>query len=282
MSAEIMDGKALSKEILEDIKNEVEKLDKKPGLAVILVGDDAASQIYVKNKEKTARELGFNSKTFRLPKNIDAAELKELIKKLNIDDEIDAVLLQLPLPKHLNSADFIELIDPKKDVDGFHPINTGKLFTSSNPFAISCTPKGVMRLLKHYNVELKGKNAVVIGRSNMVGKPLSILLLNENATVTTAHSKTENLSSIARGADILVSAAGIRGLVTKDFVKENAVVVDVGISRDNAGKISGDVQFGEVSEIASLITPVPGGVGPMTIAMLMENTLELYKKNAKF
>ena len=280
--AQIMDGKAYSKEILEQIKHKVDKLQKKPSLAVILVGDDPGSQIYVNSKEKTACELGFVSKTFRLKENTDPKELKDLILKLNSDKNTDAILLQLPLPEHFVEQDFIELIDPKKDVDGFHPLNCGKLMTNSNPYAISCTPKGIIKLLKKYNVEITSANVLVIGRSNMVGKPLAQLLLAENATVTVAHSKTKKLAQIASKADILISATGINGLVTKDFVKNGAVVVDVGIFRDENGKIKGDVDFEEVSKIASLITPVPGGIGPMTIAMLMENTLELSLKNAKF
>lgn len=280
--AEILDGKACAKEILSDIKAQVEKMTRKPSLAVILVGDDEASKIYVKNKEKTALELGFKSKTYRLEKNTTAQELKDLILNLNLDVDTDAILLQLPLPKHLKAQEFIELIDPKKDVDGFHPINCGKLLTDTNPYAISCTPKGVIKLLEKNNIEISGKHCVVIGRSNMVGKPLSILLLNKNATVTMAHSKTKNLSQTAKTADILISATGVSNLVKKDFVKEGAVVVDVGISRDSERKIKGDVDFLEVSKVASHITPVPGGVGPMTIAMLMENTLELCLKNAKF
>ena len=280
--AEILDGKACAKEILSDIKAQVEKMTRKPSLAVILVGDDEASKIYVKNKEKTALELGFKSKTYRLEKNTTAQELKDLILNLNLDVDTDAILLQLPLPKHLKAQEFIELIDPKKDVDGFHPINCGKLLTDTNPYAISCTPKGVIKLLEKNNIEISGKHCVVIGRSNMVGKPLSILLLNKNATVTMAHSKTKNLSQTAKTADILISATGVSNLIKKDFVKEVAVVVDVGISRDSEGKIKGDVDFLEVSKVASHITPVPGGVGPMTIAMLMENTLELCLKNAKF
>ena len=280
--AEILDGKACAKEILSDIKAQVEKKKRKTSLEVILVGDDEASKIYVKNKEKTALELGFVSKTYRLEKNTTAQELKDLILNLNLDVDTDAILLQLPLPKHLKAQEFIELIDPKKDVDGFHPINCGKLLTDTNPYAISCTPKGVIKLLEKNNIEISGKHCVVIGRSNMVGKPLSILLLNKNATVTMAHSKTKNLSQTAKTADILISATGVSNLVKKDFVKEGAVVVDVGISRDSEGKIKGDVDFLEVSKVASHITPVPGGVGPMTIAMLMENTLELCLKNAKF
>lgn len=280
--AEILDGKACAKEILSDIKAQVEKMTRKPSLAVILVGEDEASKIYVKNKEKTALELGFKSKTYRLEKNTTAQELKDLILNLNLDVDTDAILLQLPLPKHLKAQEFIELIDPKKDVDGFHPINCGKLLTDTNPYAISCTPKGVIKLLEKNNIEISGKHCVVIGRSNMVGKPLSILLLNKNATVTMAHSKTKNLSQTVKTADILISATGVSNLVKKDFVKEGAVVVDVGISRDSEGKIKGDVDFLEVSKVASHITPVPGGVGPMTIAMLMENTLELCLKNAKF
>lgn len=274
--AVILDGKALSAQILNEIKQKVSALDKKPSLAVIIAGDNKASEIYVKNKEKKALEIGFNSKVIKLPQNVSATELKAVINDLNNDDNIHAVLLQLPLPKHLNAAEFLELIDPKKDVDGFHPINTGKLLTNSNPYAVSCTPKGIITLLKKYNIELSGKNALVIGRSNIVGKPLSLLLLNENATVTMAHSKTKDLPKIAKSADIIIAASGVCALVTKDFVKEGAIVVDVGITRDETGKIKGDVAFDEVSKIASYITPVPGGVGPMTIAMLMQNTLELY------
>ena len=277
----ILDGKALRDKILASIKEEVQKLKRKPCLAVILVGDDAASQIYVKNKQKFALTAGFDSQMYQLGENTTAIELANLICGLNQDTEVDGILLQLPLPKHLNSASFLELISPYKDVDGFHPTNVGKLLTNSGTLAVSCTPKGIVRLLKENKIELEGKNIVVIGRSNIVGKPLCALLTNENATVTLAHSKTKNLPQIARGADILISATGICNLITKDFVKENAVVVDVGINRTSDGKISGDVCFDEVSQIASAITPVPGGVGPMTIAMLMENTLELYKKNAQ-
>lgn len=274
--AQLLDGRACAKEILENIKQKTFVLSKKPTLAVILVGADIASEIYVKNKEKTAHEIGFNSKVIKLAKNTSKEELQEVIAELNLDEDVNAVLLQLPLPNHLVAQEFIELIDPKKDVDGFHPINIAKLLINSNPYAVSCTPKGIITLLKKYNVEFEGKNAVVIGRSNIVGKPLSLLLLNENATVTMAHSKTRNLAEIARQADILIAASGVRGLVGREFVKEGAIVVDVGITRDEKGKIKGDVEFDEVSKIASLITPVPGGVGPMTIATLMENTLELY------
>ena len=279
--AEIIDGKAVAAKITEEIKQKVQTLAKKPALAVILVGSDAASEIYVKNKEKKAKEIGFNSKTYRLDENTSENELRDLIISLNEDEDVSGILLQLPLPKHLNSKDFIELIDPKKDVDGFHPINMGKLLTNSSPNAVSCTPKGVMRLLEEYNISLEGKLAVVIGRSNMVGKPLSVLLGQKNATVICAHSKTKDLEKITSQADIILSATGKSGLIKKNFVKSGAVVIDIGISRDKDGKISGDVDFSDVEPIASYITPVPGGVGPMTIAMLMENTLELYLKNAK-
>ena len=278
----ILDGKKLRDKILSDIKNKVEKLERKPCLAVILVGSDPASQIYVKNKQKSAQDVGFKSELYQLDENSTSDEIKKLIEDLNQNKDVDGILLQLPLPKHLSGENFLELIDPNKDVDGFHPVNVGKTLTNTSPLAISCTPKGVVRLLVENNIELEGKNVVIIGRSNIVGKPLAALLTNENATVTLAHSKTINLTQIVKNADILISATGICGLITKDFVKEGAIVIDVGISRNVQGKILGDVVFDEVSKIASAITPVPGGVGPMTIAMLMENTLELYFEHAKF
>ena len=261
---------------MKNIKERTLKLNKKPGLSVILVGENPASKVYVKNKEKKALDTGFNSYVYRLPENTSKDELLNLIDKLNNDDNVDGILLQLPLPKHLNPSDFLDKIDPKKDVDGFHPVNSGRLLNNEKPYAVPCTPKGIMRLLEEYNIQIEGKNAVVIGRSNIVGKPVSILLLNKNATVTMAHSKTKNLANITKQADIIVSATGIPGIVTKDMVKEGAAVIDVGIIRGEDGKLRGDVDFDNVKDIAGFITPVPGGVGPMTIAMLMENTLELH------
>lgn len=272
----IIDGRACAEKILENIKTKTSKLNKKPGLSVILVGENPASKVYVKNKEKKAIEAGFNSYVYRLPENTSKAELLSLIDKLNNEDNTDGILLQLPLPKHLNPSDFLDKIDPKKDVDGFHPINSGKLLNNEKPYAIPCTPKGIIRLLDEYNIEIAGKNAVVIGRSNIVGKPVSMLLLNKNATVTIAHSKTKNLIDVVKQADIIVSATGISNIITKDMVKEGAAVIDVGIIRGEDGKLKGDVDFNNIKDIAGFITPVPGGVGPMTIAMLMENTLELH------
>ncbi len=272
----ILDGKTCADKILDNIKEQVSKLDTTPGLAVILVGNNPASSIYVKNKEKKAQYAGFNSIIHKLPKNTTKESLLNLIEKLNKDCNIDGILLQLPLPKHLNTYDFLDKIDPKKDVDGFHPINAGKLLLNEKPYAIPCTPKGIIRLLKTHNIQIEGKNAVIIGRSNIVGKPLSMLLLNENATVTIAHSKTKNLPEITKKADILISATGTENMVTAEMVKKNATIIDVGIIRKDDGKLRGDVDFDAIKDVASNITPVPGGIGPMTIAMLMENTLELH------
>ncbi len=272
----ILDGKKLSIKILEDIKKKVDLMPQKPTLAVILVGENPASKVYVASKEKRAKECGFNSRVIKLSDTTTKEDLTNLIVELNNDHKVNAILLQLPLPKHLNEGDFTNLIDPQKDVDGFHPINLGKLMTQTNPYAICCTPFGILKLLKEYGVELTGKNVVIIGRSNIVGKPLAQLLLNENATVTITHSKTKNLSEITKRADILISAVGKKNMVTENMVKEGAVVVDVGIIKDENGKIKGDVDFENVYKKASLITPVPGGVGPMTIATLMENTLQLF------
>lgn len=274
--AQIMDGKALSNKILNDIKEKTRLLKTKPGLCVILVGNNPASQIYVKNKEKQAQNAGFNSTVYKLSENTGKDELLNLINSLNSDDAVDGILLQLPLPKHLNPYDFLDKIDPKKDVDGFHPINAGKLMLNENPYSIPCTPKGILALLDEYKIRIEGANAVVLGRSNIVGKPLAQLLLNKNATVTMAHSKTKNLSEITKQADILISATGCPDIITKDMVKEGAVVIDVGIIRDDNGKLRGDVDFNNVKEIAGFITPVPGGVGPMTIASLIQNTYNLH------
>lgn len=276
--AQILDGKALLNKIIENIREKTLLLDKKPGLGVILVGENPASKVYVKNKEKQALNAGFNSVVYKLPENTSKDDLLKLIDELNNDEGTNGILLQLPLPKHLNPYDFLDKINPKKDVDGFHPVNAGKLMLNEKPYAVPCTPKGIITLLDEYNIKLEGANAVIIGRSNIVGKPLSMLLLNRNATVTVVHSKTKNLSEITKNADILISATGRADMVTGNMVKKGAVVIDVGIIRDENGKLRGDVDFDSVKEIAGFITPVPGGVGPMTIAALIQNTYELSLK----
>lgn len=273
----IIDGKKLAEKITEQIKSEVSNIVKKPKLAVILVGNNPASEIYVRNKQKKAEYLGFESVVIPLPEDILEDNLLEHIFILNEDTNINAILVQLPLPKHINKQRILEAIDPLKDVDGFTSYNFGRLALGYAPYSYPCTPKGIIRIFDEYDIQLEGKNVVVIGRSNIVGKPLSLMLQNRNATVTMAHSKTKNLKMICKSADIIVSAVGIPNLIKSDFVKENAVVIDVGISRTEFG-LKGDVDFEEVASKTSFITPVPGGVGPMTIAMLMENTYELYKK----
>lgn len=273
---QIMDGKALSNKILNEIKEKTALLKTKPGLCVILVGNNPASQIYVKNKEKQAIKSGFNSTVYKLDEKTDKQELLSLIDKLNNDDATDGILLQLPLPEHLNPYDFLDKIDPKKDVDGFHPVNAGKLMLNENPYAVPCTPKGIITLLDEYKIQIEGANVVIIGRSNIVGKPLAQLLLNRNATVTIAHSKTKNLPQITKQADILISATGHPDMVIKDMIKKGAVIIDVGIIRDENGKLRGDIDFDNVKETAGFITPVPGGVGPMTIASLIQNTYNLH------
>ncbi|HIS54418.1 TPA: bifunctional methylenetetrahydrofolate dehydrogenase/methenyltetrahydrofolate cyclohydrolase FolD [Candidatus Galligastranaerophilus gallistercoris] len=273
----ILDGKQTAKKITDELKLKVQNLDKKPSLAVIMAGNNPASEVYVKNKEKKALEIGFNSIIKKTDENITKEELLKIIKELNEDDNINAILLQLPLPKHLNEKDFLDKIDPKKDVDGFCSYNLGKLLKNDSPYAIPCTPKGIIRLLDEYNIDIESKIALVIGRSNIVGKPVSILLLNRNSTVIMTHTKTKNLENLTKTADILICAAGKKEMIKKEMIKENAVIIDVGITRDNDGKLKGDVDFNDVKEKTSYITPVPGGIGPMTIAMLMENTYELYK-----
>ncbi len=274
----VINGKELAKQIAENIKNEVSKLERKPKLSVIRVGEDAPSIIYVDKKIKMANELGFQSESVILKKETSKEELLEVIDGLNKSDT-DAILLQLPLPKHLNEADFASEILPDKDADGFHPENLGALMRGETPYSIPCTPKGILKILEKNNIEIEGRNCVIIGRSNIVGKPLFNLLLNKNATVTVAHSKTKNLKDITKQADILISATGVKNLIKKDMVKKGAVVIDVGISRDEENKVKGDVDFNEVKKIAGYITPVPGGVGPMTVAELMQNTLNLYYKH---
>ena len=270
----IMDGKALSKKIIEQIKEEVGRLNKKnifPKLAVIMVGEDAASKVYVRNKSKACSNTGIAYEEFLLNENISMGELLKIIKELNEREDIHGILLQSPIPKPLDIYTAFETIDFRKDVDGFHPINIGRLALKRQTF-ISCTPYGVMKLLEEYNINLKGANVVILGRSNIVGKPLAQCLLNEDATVTICHSKTKNIEEITKQADILISAIGKPKFVTKDMVKENAVVIDVGINRLETGLV-GDVDFEEVQDKVAYITPVPGGVGPMTIAMLLHNVV---------
>lgn len=274
--ATIMDGKALAEKIRAGIKAEVAKLKIKPGLAAIIVGDNPASKVYVDIKRKTCDEVGIYSELYKLPEVTTDQELLQLIKKLNGNSKIHAILIQLPLPKHINEENALSSVAIEKDVDGFGAANVGRLFAGKEA-AVPCTPKGVIRLLEEYKIPIEGKNAVIVGRSNIVGKPIAIMLMNRNATVAVCHSKTANLPQFTRNADILVVAAGKPKLITSDMVKEGAVIVDVGINREG-GKLVGDVDFEAVKKKASYITPVPGGVGPMTVAMLMENTLERYRE----
>lgn len=273
----ILDGKKLRDKIFESLKAELDKMSEKPTLAVILVGENPASQIYVRNKKKTAEKLGINSLSIEYPADISENELLSKIQKLNNDKNITAILVQLPLPEHINKNKIIDAILPQKDVDGLTPYNLGKLFSGEEPYVYPCTPKGILLLLDEYNIELDGKNVVVIGRSNLVGKPVAQMLLKRNATVTMCHSHTKNLSEITKTADIVVSAVG-KNVIGEKMLKSNCVVIDVGIFRDENGKLSGDVDFENVSKISAYISPVPGGVGPMTIASLMLNTVELAKK----
>ncbi len=275
--AEIINGKEIAENILNNIKKEVENFDVKPTLAVIIVGCDPASKVYVKNKIKKSEFLGFNSILKELPEDIQKEELLDVIKNLNNDKNVNGILLQLPLPNGLDEKDFLDEISPIKDVDGFTTYNSGKLFKGEKPYSIACTPKGIIKLLETKNINLEGKVAVVVGRSNIVGKPVANLLLQKNATVIQAHSKTKNLPEILKLADIIISATGKEEFIKGDMVKEGAIIIDVGITRNKNGKLTGDVDFESVYNKVSYITPVPGGVGPMTIATLMENTLELYK-----
>lgn len=274
---EIMDGKALAQKMQSELTIKVQQLKQEkgivPGLVVILVGDNPASQVYVRNKERAALAAGFKSETVRLSESICQEELIAIIERYNEDDTIHGILVQLPLPNHINDKKIILAIDPKKDVDGFHPMNTGHLW-SGRPLMVPCTPAGIVEMLREYEVDLEGKHAVIIGRSNIVGKPMAQLLLDKNATVTLTHSRTRHLEDVCRHADVLIVAIGQGHFVTKDFVKEGAVVIDIGMNRDDNGKLIGDVAFDEVSQVASKITPVPGGVGPMTITMLLEQTYQ--------
>lgn len=273
----ILDGKTLADKITNNLKKEILTNNYTPSLAVVIVGNNPASQIYVRNKNKKARELGIKSQIIEFPETIKQTELENEIQKLAQNNEIHAILVQLPLPKEINAQKIIELIPPQKDVDGFHPYNIGRLFSGFEPYAKACTPLGVIKILEEYDIDVEGKNVVIVGRSNIVGKPMGTMFLNKNATVTICHSKTKNLKEITKTADILVSAIGKSHFVKQDFVKENVIVIDVGINRTAEGVLVGDIDFNEVEKIASYITPVPKGVGPMTIAMLMQNTLDLYK-----
>lgn len=275
----IIDGKAVSKKVKEDVKAECEQLKAKgitPGLAVIIVGEDPASQVYVHNKEVACEVCGFHSVKYALPAETTQEELNALIDELNEDNSINGILCQLPLPKHLDDKEVINRINPIKDVDAFHPVNVGAIMIGDYNY-LPCTPAGVMELIHSTGVDVSGKKAVVIGRSNIVGKPMAMLLLHENATVEITHSKTQSLADVTKQADILVAAIGKAKFVTTDMVKQGAVVIDVGMNRDENGKLCGDVDFEGVKDKCSFITPVPGGVGPMTIAMLMKNTLTAAK-----
>lgn len=281
--AEIIDGKKVSEHIRSQIAKGVEKLKQEtgitPGLAAVLVGDDPASEIYVRNKRRACSNAGIYSEEHKLPLETTEEELLTLVDKLNNDPKIHGILVQLPLPDHINVTRVLKAVSPLKDVDGFHPYNVG-LLVEGNPRFIPCTPHGIIKMLEFYNIDISGKQAVVVGRSNIVGKPVSMLLLHRHATVTVCHSRTKPLDEVTRRADILVAAIGRANFITADMVKEGAVVIDVGINRNEEGKLTGDVDFEAVSQKASYITPVPGGVGPMTISMLLWNTLESAKSTS--
>ncbi|MDD4681357.1 MAG: bifunctional methylenetetrahydrofolate dehydrogenase/methenyltetrahydrofolate cyclohydrolase FolD [Clostridia bacterium] len=281
--AELIDGKNLAKQIRKTIKNEIDEYkqqyDLAPGLSVVLVGDDPASQVYVRNKERACKEVGINSTVIRMKEETTEEELLAVIQNLNLNDSAHGILVQLPLPEHINEESIINAISPSKDVDGFHPIHAGMLMNGQAGLE-PCTPKGIIRLIEETGQSISGKNAVVIGRSNIVGKPVALMLLQRNATVTIAHSKTQNLREVASNADILVVAIGKAKFIDSSHIKEGAVVIDVGTTRVN-GSLYGDVDFDEVKDKAGYITPVPGGVGPMTITMLLENTLIAAKRSLK-
>lgn len=271
----IIDGKKIAEDIYTELKEEVKNLEDKPGLAVVLVGDDPASLVYVRNKERICKRLGLNYRLMRFPQSADKNEILSTIESLNSDKEINGIIVQIPLPEHLDPFEVVSAIDPLKDVDGLHPDNLGRLL-SGKPRIIPCTPLGVIELLKRENIDIRGKNAVIVGRGNLVGKPLFHLLLSLDATVTVCHSKTRDLKEETSRADILVCAVGVPKLISADMVKEGATVIDVGINRVG-DRLVGDVDFENIMGIASAITPVPGGVGPMTVAMLMKNVITAYK-----
>ena len=277
----IIDGKEVAASVRESIKKEVEVLEKdgkKTGLAVIIVGNNPASRVYVNNKKKGCAEVGMESFEYALPEETTTDELLELVEKLNNDTAVDGILCQLPLPSQIDEKRVLNAIAPNKDVDAFHPVNTGHIMIGDHSF-LPCTPAGIMEMLKYYNISVEGKECVVIGRSNIVGKPMAMLLLGQNGTVTICHSRTKNLKEVTRRADILVAAVGKAYFVTEDMVKDGAVVIDVGMNRNAEGKLCGDVDFDKVKDKCSFITPVPGGVGPMTITMLLKNTLTASKEH---
>ena len=281
----LLDGKALAKKIQEKLKEKITqlepKIDRPPGLAVIMVGDNPASAVYVRNKERACQRVGIASMGQHFPQNTTQSELEKVIESLNQDERVDGILVQLPLPSHLDSISLLHRIDPDKDADGLHPVNLGKLVRSEAGLR-SCTPAGVMRLLQEYDLPIEGKKAVVIGRSILVGKPIALMLLEQNATVTMAHSRTQDLETVCRDGDIIVSAVGKPEMITQEMVKPGAIVIDVGINRVELGngksKLVGDVDFDAVSKVVSHITPVPGGIGPMTVAMLLSNTVQSYER----
>lgn len=279
MGAEIINGQLLAKELRENMKNEVTELKQKgltPHLTVILIGDDPASHSYVRGKEKASAEVGISSEIIRMDKTVDQKTLLTKIAELNKDENVHGILVQLPLPNHIEEQKVIEAIDPAKDVDGFHPINIGRMMVGQDAF-LPCTPYGIIEMLKSKNIEIAGKHVVVMGRSNIVGKPMGQLLLNENATVTYCHSKTQDIKSYTKKADILIVAVGKANIVDASYIKDGAVVIDVGVNRTEEGKLTGDVDFDDVKEVASFLTPVPKGVGPMTITMLLSNTIKAAK-----
>ena len=274
--AVIIDGKKIARDIVAEVKRKALQLKEKegitPGLAVVLVGNDPASEIYVRNKEKACNEAAFFSQEFKLPQDTSESKLLTIIDELNRNGNIHGILVQLPLPAHINPTTIIEAFDPKKDVDGFHPYNLGRLFTG-NPYHMACTPRGILELIDRNSIAIEGKKAVIVGRSNIVGKPVAMMLLNRHATVTVCHTRTRGLAEVTRQADILIAAAGRPEMITADMVADGATVIDVGMNRLDRGRLVGDVAFSSVVEKVSYITPVPGGVGPMTIAMLLVNTL---------
>ncbi|WP_408071077.1 bifunctional methylenetetrahydrofolate dehydrogenase/methenyltetrahydrofolate cyclohydrolase FolD [Butyrivibrio sp. JL13D10] len=274
----IIDGKVISQQVKDEVREKTAQLKEKTGievcLAVILVGSDPASQVYVRNKKRACEYVGFKSLSYELPEETTQEELLELIQKLNEDDSVHGILVQMPVPKHIDEKTVIDAISPKKDVDGFHPMNVGALCIGEKGF-VSCTPAGIIQLLKRSDIDISGKECVIVGRSNIVGKPMALLMLRENATVTVAHSRTTDLKAVCKRADILIAAVGKPKMITEDYVKDGAVIIDVGINRNSeTGKLCGDVDYENVAPKCSAITPVPGGVGPMTIAMLMNNCLE--------
>jgi methylenetetrahydrofolate dehydrogenase (NADP+)/methenyltetrahydrofolate cyclohydrolase len=279
--AVIIDGNKIAQEIRHEVRKQALALKEKtgivPGLAVVLVGEDNASKVYVARKARACAEAGFLSREFKLPADTSEAKLLSIINELNADKLIHGILVQLPLPKHIHTDKIIAAIDPQKDVDGFHPYNVGGL-VSGNPLFVPCTPRGIMELISRSGIELSGKEAVVVGRSNIVGKPMALLLLTQHATVTICHSRTKDLPAVTRRADVLIAAVGKTEMIKANMIKEGAVVIDVGVNRLENGKLAGDVDFDEVAAKASFITPVPGGVGPMTIAMLMKNTLDAARR----